>query len=312
MARTRRKSADRADRVAPDLEGEPGSGSRPASRAFCSKRSPAISAEQDVVAAGPQAGEQADHGLGAARPPAIGHEVQHGRAAGAGSCAAARRRPRADGRSRGCARSAPPRAPGPRGPAARPRRDRPARARSPPRGLDRFALDEQPGLPSATTSGMPPIRLATTGTPVAKAWSSACGTPSVRVEAWAKQSMVASRAGTSGRKPVKTTASESFASRASCSTQGRRIPSPTRRSVAPGRFSRTIAKACEELRMALRAAEHRDRADDRTAQAELAGGLRRAGAERKRLEVHAGRDRDDPLGRHADLHAPAAGWPRRS
>ncbi len=91
---------------------------------------------------------------------------------------------------------------------------------------------------------MPPIRLATTGTPVAKACSSACGTPSVRVEAWAKQSMVASRAGTSGRKPVKTTASESFASRASCSTQLRRIPSPTRRSVAPGRFSRTIAKAC--------------------------------------------------------------------
>ena len=53
--------------------------------------------------------------------------------------------------------------------------------------------------------------------------------------------------------------------------------------------------------MALGAAEHGDRADDRAAEAQLARRLRRAGAEREGLEVHAGRDRDDALGRHAGL-----------
>ena len=88
--------------------------------------------------------------------------------------------------------------------------------------------------PSATTSGTPPMSLATTGTPAAKACSSDWGTPSVRVDASTKQSIMARSAGTSSLKPVKTTWSARPASRASPSTQARRMPSPTSRSVAVG------------------------------------------------------------------------------
>ncbi len=68
----------RVDRVAPDLEGEPGQRLEAGLARFLLEAVARDQAEQDVVPAGPQAGEQADHGLGTARPPAIGHEVQHG------------------------------------------------------------------------------------------------------------------------------------------------------------------------------------------------------------------------------------------
>src|SRR5207249_2693858 len=96
---------------------------------------------------------------------------------------------------------------------------------------------------SVTTSGMPPTELATAGTRAAKAWSNDCGTPSVRVEARTKQSMIRRRSGTSLRNPVKTTASPNPRSRARPSTHCRRIPSPTRSSRAVGQRSRTMAKA---------------------------------------------------------------------
>ena len=75
-----------------------------------------------------------------------------------------------------------------------------------------LALDEEPGR----AVGRPPRGCRRSGSPPParrsrRPGAGHCGTPSVRVEARAKQSMVARSAGTSARNPVKTTASASSA-----------------------------------------------------------------------------------------------------
>ena len=53
-------------------------GSRPASRALASKRSPGIRPSSASMAARAEGHHQANHGIGASRPPAVGGEVQDG------------------------------------------------------------------------------------------------------------------------------------------------------------------------------------------------------------------------------------------
>ena len=231
--------------------------------------------------AGAEALAELEHRIGAARPPAVGDELQHGRRPrprrrGRGprrtARAAASPRRRASGTPRrACARSPPARPPRPRRrararsrrPAARPSRPprgRPSRRRAPPRARPRCRW-------------RPPA-------PTAKAWSSDCGTPSVRVEASTKQSIAASNAATSDRKPVKPEASATPASRASASTQLRRMPSPTRSSVARDAWRAPPRTPPRGGRGPWSRGTWR-RADDRRRQAEVAAVAGRARAERE-------------------------------
>ena len=213
-------------------------------------------AEMGDVAARAKPLDEPDDGVGAPRPPAIGDEVEDGEASSgpAGARAARRvrtrrgppRRVRAADRRRSGARSVSPRACPPPPPRAPPRPDDPpsvARMARRQGGRDPRDGTRSPVTPSATTSGMPPMRLATTGTRVATACSKrlghalgACGREHEAIHGGEKRGHV-------GAKPGEDHRVATPRSRASPSTHGRRTPSPTSSSRASGRRAWMRAKA---------------------------------------------------------------------
>ena len=66
------------ERVAPDFQGEAGQRLEPGLARLLLEAVARDEPEQDPVPARAKPAEQADHRLGAPRPPAIGHQVEHG------------------------------------------------------------------------------------------------------------------------------------------------------------------------------------------------------------------------------------------